>query len=189
MQEENIINSQSPEALLGLYLSEQEDYDVDSINQVSWSNNIYDVNEGEREYLIIPEEEIFKTVKDNIIQSIDDCGGLTCAFTDNLIDELLSWTDAEEYFKDLYEQEKSAAEGTEDEYLYTDELDNYVQFYIDEFGYDYVKEELNANWQNIFDIDDIVDTCLDWDGAGHFLAYYDGQEIDLDNNYKAYRIN
>ena len=38
-------------------------------------------------------------------------------------------------------------------------------------------------------LDAFAEECIAVDGAGHFLAYYDGEEIELDGNYSAFRIN
>ena len=38
-------------------------------------------------------------------------------------------------------------------------------------------------------LDDFAEECIDVDGAGHFLAHYDGEEIELDGEYSAFRIN
>ena len=38
-------------------------------------------------------------------------------------------------------------------------------------------------------LDDFAEECIDVDGAGHFLAHYDGVEIELDGEYSAFRIN
>ena len=36
---------------------------------------------------------------------------------------------------------------------------------------------------------DFVDQAISWDGRGHFLAYYDGREIELECGAFAYRVN
>ena len=38
-------------------------------------------------------------------------------------------------------------------------------------------------------LDDFAEECIAVDGAGHFLAHYDGGEIELDGEYSAFRIN
>ena len=38
-------------------------------------------------------------------------------------------------------------------------------------------------------LDDFAEECINVDGAGHFLAHYDGEEIELDGDYSAFRIN
>ena len=38
-------------------------------------------------------------------------------------------------------------------------------------------------------LDAFAEECIDVDGAGHFLAYYDGEEIELDGIYSAFRTN
>lgn len=39
------------------------------------------------------------------------------------------------------------------------------------------------------DFDDFVDESVSADGRGHFLSGYDGEEIELDGDLYAYRIN
>ena len=36
---------------------------------------------------------------------------------------------------------------------------------------------------------DFAEECISIDGAGHFLAHYDGEEIELDGIYTAFRVN
>ena len=49
-------------------------------------------------------------------------------------------------------------------------------------------EEDKNNIDN-YDMDEIVDLCLEWDGAAHFLARYDGEEHEIGGPYLAYRQN
>jgi hypothetical protein len=67
-----------------------------------------------------------------------------------------------------------------------DGIDDYVQEYIFQFG---GIEDLIRQNPNIIDIDAIVEEAIDWDGRGHFLAWYDGKELDLGDGYYAYRID
>jgi len=41
----------------------------------------------------------------------------------------------------------------------------------------------------IDDIDEFVEDAIRADGRGHFLSGYDGHELDIGNDYFAYRIN
>lgn len=43
--------------------------------------------------------------------------------------------------------------------------------------------------ENAIDMDVVVDECISMDGLAHFIARYDGDEIDLGNGYYAYRTN
>ena len=38
-------------------------------------------------------------------------------------------------------------------------------------------------------LDAFAEECIAVDGAGHFLAHYDGEEIELDDEYSAFRIS
>ena len=72
------------------------------------------------------------------------------------------------------------------EYLF-DQVDDYVEWYRDNFGENELTYIVTEN--NLFDIDHIVNECILWDGIAHFIAHYDGIEIDLDNDLYAYRID
>ena len=71
-----------------------------------------------------------------------------------------------------------------------DQWDDPVEWYKDNFG----DESLNdvVEQHNLLDEDAIADEAIEWDGRGHFLADYDGDELDLEgeeDTYFAYRIS
>lgn len=72
------------------------------------------------------------------------------------------------------------------EYLF-DQVDDYVEWFRDNFGDRDFDEFVSEN--NLFDIDHIVNECILVDGIAHFIASYDGEEIELDNDLYAYRVN
>lgn len=55
-------------------------------------------------------------------------------------------------------------------------------YYGDDFG-----KFLMDN--NLISIDKIADACIDVDGIAHFIARYDGRELELDNDFYAYRVD
>lgn len=74
------------------------------------------------------------------------------------------------------------------EYLYEDAYNNYgsyAKWYLADFG---AKEFNYLIKQGIIsiDMDAIVDECIEEDGKGHFIARYDGKEVELDG-YCAYK--
>ena len=60
------------------------------------------------------------------------------------------------------------------------------EWYRDEFGDDGMKE---AQKNISLDYDAIVSEAISDDGIAHFIASYDGEEIDLGNGLFAYRVN
>ena len=38
-------------------------------------------------------------------------------------------------------------------------------------------------------IDSFVESAISWDGRGHFLSHYDGEEVELESNAYAYRLS
>jgi hypothetical protein len=62
-----------------------------------------------------------------------------------------------------------------------------VDYCADSFGWDWVTEM--ATQHNLIDMDEVVDQCIQEDGVAHFIARYDGDEIELENGLYAYRTN
>ena len=63
-----------------------------------------------------------------------------------------------------------------------------IQWYIDNFGNEGLTTVIKNN-SGILDIDKIIEEVKDLDGRGNEIASYDGEEIELDNGYFAYRVN
>lgn len=62
-----------------------------------------------------------------------------------------------------------------------------VDYCGDNYGWDWVAEM--ASQHNLIDMDEVVDECISVDGIAHFIARYDGDEIELENGLYAYRTN
>ena len=56
-------------------------------------------------------------------------------------------------------------------------------------GYENSNEAIMALINNAGSMDEFVQDAIDADGRGHFVANYDGDEIELENGYYAYRVN
>lgn len=56
-------------------------------------------------------------------------------------------------------------------------------------GYENSNEAIMALINNAGSMDEFVQDAIDADGRGHFVANYDGEEIELENGYYAYRVN
>ena len=83
-----------------------------------------------------------------------------------------------------------------------DDVDEFVEMMVDnkidegQGGYEYYKSEFGKEEadkllidNNLIDIDAYAKWAVDTDGVAHFLAGYDGNEIDLAHNAQAYRTN
>ncbi len=63
-----------------------------------------------------------------------------------------------------------------------------VDYIADNLGWEIINKNVQNNLDSL-DMDAIVQECIEWDGVAHFLARYDGEEIDLGDGYFAYRYN
>jgi hypothetical protein len=86
------------------------------------------------------------------------------------------------------EMEDAGVDSTEDfiEYL-IDRAGDPVEWYKVEFGEDSFSKAVSQN--NLIDEDAFVEYCISADGRGHFLSGYDGVEIELADDWFAYRTN
>ena len=66
-----------------------------------------------------------------------------------------------------------------------DGWENGVEWFIDNFG----EEEFSkvCTQHDLFDYDEIADMAVEWDGRGHFLSMWDGDELELPNGFYAYK--
>ena len=173
------------------------------------------------EYLVLDDWDADEYTKDDIESTMNDMGllaftedfqdwAIVNAVNQDYFETDMYWSikddiesmEKDELIEELYQHDLIATrEELEDkeldeildeyEYDLQEAMINYyansIDWFIDNYGEEELKEHPNA-----FDLDDIVKECIDWDGRGHFLASYDGVEIDLgeyDGEYLyAYRI-
>lgn len=163
------------------------------------------------EYLVIEGYE--NTISEATEQAkalIEDCG-----LNETLLFEadIKGWIN-EEYFKDFwYEVHEQQAYNEDIEYIATEEeieqldngeidedtiRENYFNALqsnikgeeIEEYKYQMGQEEfynLLVN-NNLIDLDKLAKWCVEMDGTGHYLASYDGEELEY-NNIFLYRVN
>lgn len=88
----------------------------------------------------------------------------------------------------LSEEMEDAGVETEEEYLdyLIDNAGDSIEYFEDNFGSDYLDEILQDK-PYLIDLDKVIEEIKSWDGRG-CLAYYDGEELELDNDYFAYRV-
>lgn len=63
--------------------------------------------------------------------------------------------------------------------------DNGVQWYIDNFGEGDFSDVCKEH--DLYDYDEIAETAVRWDGRGHFISYYDGDELAIGDDLFAYK--
>ena len=68
-----------------------------------------------------------------------------------------------------------------------EDYDDATQWFMDNFGEKEFRDFAERN--NALDVDRMVEDVVDTDGIAHFIASYDGAELELDDDMYAYRIN
>ena len=149
-------------------------------------------------------EEEFKSYQENFFDDIGLSGysksfqywikenALDRSYFDDIVRESM-----ESYIEDikydgedrLSEEMEDAGVETEEEYLeyLIDNAGDSIEYFEDNFGSDYLDETLEKNpW--LIDLDKVIEEIKSWDGRG-CLAYYDDVELELDNDYFAYRVD
>jgi len=138
-------------------------------------------------YIVCDEDEAYKKAVDEIKMLVDDMGldAFTPHFKDWIIDNAID----EDAIDDIIEQEIEYFEDDEDNpdmltYLRgLNTLDDKVNYIKDLYG------DSLAIWaKDYIDVDKVAEEAIKEDGVAHFIAQYDGEEVDLGNNLFAYRI-
>lgn len=194
--------------LLANYLGE----DAENITQSEYDDNVFVTNMGE-EYLVVTEGEAYDLAKDDVLNLFDELG--LESFTDYAQDYIINNFVDTEWFEDaLREMEEYYVEDIKSESASSDEYetrleeemadagvdneDDFVEWLIEQAGdpVEYYKFNFGdkafsqvVKSNNLIDEDAMAEWVVDEDGPANSLARYDGEEIDLDGNYFAYRQN
>lgn len=160
---------------------------------------------------------VFDNYEDAENEAIEQCKQIIedCGLSENLIFEaeiqgliddswfIDFWKEVHEF--NAYEEDiQYIASDEEMEQLENDEIseeeirDNYFNSLqdsikgqeMDEYKYQFGEEQFHDILikNNLIDIESLAKWCVDMDGVAHFLASYDGEEIE-ENGYYIYRVN
>lgn len=66
-----------------------------------------------------------------------------------------------------------------------DNWDSSIEWVVENFGYDEMHEVCKQN--DLYDYNRIAEEAIDWDGRGHFISYYDGDELAIGDDLFAYK--
>ena len=162
------------------YFEEKESYD----------ENLFESKEYNEEYLVLTEDEAREYADRDIRNIFDDLGleSFTPSFQEWSLDNALD----SEPFEQILEDEIDYFTNQEPD----EEMLELVQSYEGN-PVEYVREHLFVGndfkdfvkKSNAIDMDAVVEECISQDGIAHFIASYDGNEIDLGNGLFAYRTN
>ena len=187
----------------------EEIQDGDEIEITHEYDNIFNINGAEYAIYNDYNQAEAEAVRQNI-EIIEDCGVgenlLNIAINHNMLDlnwfmdaaieyaELCAYDEGIEYLADAEELEQiDAGIVSEDEVrekYYNSLIPDNDAAAFDEFIYNYGREytEKLIIKENLLNIEELAQYCVDVDGVAHTLAHYDGEELEH-NNYYLYRVN
>lgn len=175
--EENIDPKQTS---ISQYLKEE-------LNPSTYDDNIFETLDG-KEYLVVDENEAYQYAKDDIESIFDDLG--LESFTPNFQEWIIQNAIDENYLNQTAEEEADyyEQEGEPETAEYFRNMIGNPQKIINHLR-DIYGKDINNIVKDYIDIEKVVDEAIKWDGIAHFVARYDGKEIDLGNGLFAYRTN
>lgn len=141
-------------------------------------------------------EDTLRELEENYVEDIESEGsnGFDNRLIEKLYDEGLVTDEDFEVDEDGEIDFTTLKDGFDLEQAKSDYIDRLiekagdpVEYYRSNFGDESLADVVKAN--NLLDVDAMVDTCINEDGIAHFLASYDGEELDLGDGLFAYRIN
>lgn len=187
----------------------EEIQDGDEVEISHEYDNIFNINGAEYAIYKDYDKAEAEAVRQNI-EIIEDCGVgenlLNIAINHNIVNlswfmdaaieyaEFYAYNESIEYLADAEELEQiDAGIVSEDEIrekyynsvLPVDAAEAFEEF-IFNYGREYTEKLIIK--ENLLNIEELAQYCVDVDGVGHTLAYYDGEELEY-NNYYLYRVN
>lgn len=167
---------------------------VDEEEVQTLSDDRFEVDEAE--YLVCDEDEAYNYASEDIQNTFDDLGldSFSEEFREYIFIYYLDKDWIEDVIKEdlynMFEDDEDIPSDKIDEYVNNrfDEIDDPIEYLIDEYGYEFLNNLIYDN-PGILDMKKVIDACIDTDGIAHFIAYYDGKEIDLGDGLFAYRQN
>lgn len=181
------------------------------VEEVEYSETTYVVDDTE--YLVLTNEEADEAHEEYIESFLDDCGiaGFSKFTQEYILENFVDtrWFDEamresyesyvsdirdEESYSDDFEtrlEEEMAEADCEDEESYIDYLcsqyDDATEWYKENFGESDFSEAVKEYCS--IDVAKVSEFCIEQHGRGHNLATYDGIELNLGDDYYAYRID
>ena len=203
---ENVENIELIGALKELEIIE----DIEDIQEIEVENNMIILDNNQAYLYFNNYEDVEATAVQYCVDIIEDCGVgenlLNIAINHNMVDlnwfmdaakeyaEFCAYDESIEYLADAEELEQiEAGIVSEDEIrekYYNSVLPSDESQAFDEFIFNYGREytEKLIIKENLLNIEELAQYCVDVDGVAHFLAAYDGDELEY-NNYYLYRVN
>lgn len=175
----------------------------------TYDENNFEVQSTGEEYIVADYDTAYDLAEQDIRDTFDDLG--IGAFTPYFQEWVMDYAVDEDWFKDaLAESQRYYYEDMdEDEFIevckendispddenaidelvdmYLDDIDDYVAEFKSIFGDSEFSTAVKEN--DLIDLGKVVEEAISVDGIAHFLASYDGEEIELSDNLFAYRTN
>lgn len=189
-------------------LADHLNVNVEDVVQTYDENN-FEVQSTGEEYIVADYDTTYDLAEQDVINTIDDLG--IDAFTPYFQEWIMDYAVNEDWFKDaLAESQRYYYEDMdEDEFIevckendispdddnaidelvdiYLDGIDDYVDEFKSIYGDSEFSTAVKEN--DLIDLDKVVEEAIRVDGIAHFIARYDGEEIELSDDLFAYRTN
>lgn len=176
---EESINSSIDEMGIEAFSEEFQNWVMNNAVDTKWFDEA--MRESYESYVDDIKDETDSTYDNRLIQEMYDAGILTD-------DDFVSDDGGNIDYKQLSDDVDVDDKGSE----YVEKMcENYtdsIEWYKSNFGESDFSDVLKEH-PEILDRIAIIDECINLDGVAHFIATYDGDEIELDNSLYAYRTN
>lgn len=175
----------------------------------TYDENNFEVKSTGEEYIVADYDTAYDLAEQDIRDTFDDLG--IDAFTPYFQEWIMDYAVKEDWFEDaLAESQRYYYEDMdEDEFIevckendispdddnaidelvdiYLDGIDDYVAEFRSGYGDSEFSTAVKEN--DLIDLDKVVEEAIRVDGIAHFIAGYDGEEIELNDDLFAYRTN
>jgi hypothetical protein len=178
--------------------AEAEEWAEDDVRQIYGDMGLEAFTDSFRDYImynLLDEDAVRDMMYNYFSQDVNDLDDSDCDIfgsglvaelydADLLTDEdLAEDEDGETILKDTVDLDSLKDELIEKKVNDNDPIDWLHEFYSDKELGEFIEDN------GLVDLDEVVDECIAQDGVAHFIASYDGNEVDLGPNLCGYRLS
>ena len=183
--DESLREDVDPSDHKAIALAEFEEVDLEDIDKDPYDDGVYTIGDS-LEYFVGTEDEAHARAVEEVKALFDDMG--LDAFTPSFQREILKTCIDEDAADEFVESELDYFKNDEPD----EDMVNYLENLTDKLQYveDTLGPDTFADWaKDKIDVDAVAEEAIKQDGEAHFIAFYDGNEVNLGNGLYAYRMN
>ena len=163
------------------------DFQPEDVYASSWDDSVFETPDGS--YLVTNGDDAYDRAvysAEEIISDLGPYGAIQNEYIEYWLEDVVNEDEIDEILEeeiDYLESEDEEGADSVREIAESGTIYDKIN-YLEDMGFNFKNRDTE-----IFDYHKLAEKCVDEDGPAHYLATYDGKEIDLGNGLYAYKVD